>query len=266
MKALNEISELSKHADLRPLLERILSRIQTVLGEKLVGFYLYGSLVAGDFDYEISDIDFLAATRTVISADEFRALEIMHRELAKEFPSWENRIEVAYVPLAALKTFKTQTSRIANTSPGEPLHFLEAGRDWLLNWYFVREYGVTLFGAPPETIIEYVSKEEFIENVREQAVERAANVERSKFSRPYQAYLIMTVCRALYAVQNGEQVSKRQAASWVQEQFPQYSSLIENAFEWRERRREKVLQPEAIFPETEKFVHFIVNLIRSSVD
>ena len=257
----NEIPALVKHPDILVLLEEILSRQRRILGEKLTGLYLYGSAVAGDFDYKISDLDLLAATKNVIDEKEFAALERMHDELVKDDPQWENRIEVAYVSLEALKTFKTKKSRIANISPGEPFHFLKAGRDWLLNWYFVREYSVTLFGAEPKTIIEPISKQEFIEAVREQTEVRAGNVELARHSRPYQAYLIMTVCRALYAVKNGEQVSKRRAASWAKEKFPEYASLIENAFEWRANTRDQNVNYEAGFPEARKFILFIARQI-----
>jgi len=261
---ITEIPTLSKHSDIRVLLDNILSRMREILGEKLVGLYLYGSLIAGDFDYEISDIDMLAATETVIDENAFAALEMMHAELVKDNPQWESRIEIQYASLDYLKTFKTRKAQIANISPGEPLHFIEAGRDWLLNWHFVREYGVTLFGAPPETIIAPVSKQEFIDDVREQAMERGKNVEEARHSRPYQAYLIMTVCRALYAVENGEQVSKRRAASWVRNRFPEYSSLIENAFEWREKHRDKNVNHETTFPEARAFILFIVGRIGQS--
>ena len=258
------VQTLSKYPDIRALLDIILSRQREILDEKLVGLYLYGSTVAGDFDYEISDIDLLAATVGVLDQNEFAALERMHDELVKNNPQWDNRIEVAYVSLEALKTFKTGKSQIANISPGEPFHFLEAGRDWLLNWYFVREGGVTLFGAEPKTIIEPISKQEFIDAVREQAKERAKNVEIAKPSRPYQAYLIMTFCRALYAVENGEQVSKRRAAFWAQKKFPEYAALIENAFEWRAKHRAKNVNHEATFPEVQEFILFIARQILES--
>ncbi|MGC2235046.1 MAG: aminoglycoside adenylyltransferase domain-containing protein [Pyrinomonadaceae bacterium] len=260
----NKIPALVRYPDIGALLDVILSRIQGVLGEKLKGLYLYGSLVAGDFDYEISDIDFLAALDTTINEKELSELEKMHDKLARENPRWNNRIEVAYVSLDALKTFKTKQSKIANTSPGEPLHFLEAGRDWLLNWHFARVCGVTLFGESPEEIIEPVSKDEFIENVRRQAAERAANVEDARHSRPYQAYLIMTLCRALYVVERGEQVSKRRAASWVKKKFPEYAALIENAFEWRAKSRDKNFNHEATFPEAREFILFIAGKIKES--
>lgn len=260
----NEIPTLAEHPGIGALLDVILSRIQDVLGEKLKGLYLYGSLISGDFDCEISDMDFLAATSNTITEKELGELRKMHDKLGNENPNRLDRIEIAYVSLDALKTFKTKQSKIANISPGEPLHFLEAGRDWLLNWHFVRESGVTLFGEPPASVIEPVSKNEFVENVREQAAERAANVENAKRSRPYQAYLIMTVCRALYAVENGEQVSKKRAASWVKKRFPEYSALIENAFIWREQHRDESVNHEATFPEAREFILFIAGKIKES--
>ena len=262
---LNEIPILSEHPEVLLLIDEVRIRIQKTLGEKLVGLYLYGSLVAGDFDYELSDIDLLAATATAIKPNELERLKTMHAEIKKANPQWNNRIETAYVSLAALQTFKSKKSRIANISPGEPLHFLDAGHDWLLNWYFVRDCGITVLGEPPETIIAPVSKKEFIEAVREQARERAENIENAKFSRPFQAYLIMTFCRALYAVETGEQASKKHAASWVKNRFPEYAGLIENAFKWREQRRNKNINHEETFPETKEFVSRIANLIKNRV-
>ena len=256
------IPELLKHPDIAVLFDLILSRQREILGEKFVGLYLYGSMVAGDFDYDISDIDLLAATETVINQKEFAAIEKMHYEAVKDNSQWENRIEIQYASLDYLTTFKKRKYQIANISPGEAFHFLEAGRDWLLNWYFVRENSVTLFGVPPKTIIAPISKEEFVDAVREQAMDRAKNVGEAKNSRPYQAYLIMTVCRALYAVKNGEQVSKKRAASWVQNLFPEYYTLIENAFDWRARHLEKNVNHEATFDEAKRFVLFIVDKIK----
>ena len=50
----------------------------------------------------------------------------------------------------------------------------------------------------------------------------------------YQAYAILTMCRALYALQQGRIVSKPVAARWAQETLgPQWSPLIERAWDAR---------------------------------
>lgn len=250
-----------KYPDASELIDTTLSQMQSVLGEKLIGLYLYGSLAVGDFDDEISDIDLLAAINDELSGNEFGALDKIHCQLVENNLQWNNRLEIAYLSRHALKTFKTESSRIAIISPGEPFHFKEAGKDWLLNWYFVRENGVTLYGAPPETIIAPISKNEFIRAVREQAEEWREYIKCTKHSRPYQAYAILTLCRAFYAVENGEQVSKKRAAAWTQARLPEYFSLIKDAGKWRKSRLDKNVIHEKTFLGTKKFIHYIIDKI-----
>jgi L-rhamnose mutarotase/predicted nucleotidyltransferase len=248
------------YPDVNQMLDRILAGTQKVLGSKLVGLYLYGSLVAGDFDLNISDIDLLAAVSDDIDEADFAALKQMHDDLVQNDRHWNNRLEIVYLSLHALKTFKTQTSRIAITSPGEPFHFKEAGNDYLMNWYIVREKGLTLFGPPPQVIIDPMSKEDFIEAVKGHLREWPEYIHEMQHLGG-QAYAILTMCRALYIYRNGEQVSKRQAALWAQQDLPEWSSLIANALVWRTDYRASSVDPMATFPETSRFVYFVVNQI-----
>src|SRR4051812_44647747 len=94
------------YADINSLLAELLVGMQAILGTKLVALYLYGSLVTGDFDHEVSDIDLLAATASDIDDDEFMALQTMHHDFAVRHRVWDDRIEVAYLSVAGLKTFR----------------------------------------------------------------------------------------------------------------------------------------------------------------
>ena len=49
----------TQDSEVNALIGELLTGIRGVLGDRLVGLYLYGSLVAGDFDKDISDIDLL---------------------------------------------------------------------------------------------------------------------------------------------------------------------------------------------------------------
>ncbi len=252
--------QLTLYADVDELLGGLLNRMQQILNRKLIGLYLYGSLVTGDFDRETSDIDLLAVASSEINDEEFERLRKMHDDFVAENRKWGDRIEIAYLSATALRTFKTQTSRIAVISPGEPFHFKEAGNDWLINWRVARENGVALFGPAPTTIIEPISKQEFLKAVCEQAKDWGEWVYQMR-NRPAQAYAILTMCRALYAYKNGEQVSKKQAARWAQECYPQWSSLIQNALAWRAAWRDEAAKHEATLPETVRFVHFAIEQI-----
>ena len=140
---------VSQYPEVNELIARILLNLQSILGKKLVGFYLDGSLVIGDFDPHISYIDLTAALASNIDEQEFAALQTMHTDVARQHKVWDNRIEVCYISLAALNNVRSRTSQIANISPGEPFHMRESSKEWLSNWYLLRERGVTLFGPPP---------------------------------------------------------------------------------------------------------------------
>ena len=242
------------------LLDEWVAQLQAALGHKLVGVYLYGSLVTGDFDDAISDIDLLAATTNAIDEADFEALKALHAAFVAQHPEWDDRIEIAYLSLDALRTFKTKTSLIAIVSPGEPFHFRQADNDWSLNWYMVREKGVMLYGPSPKTIIAPVSKQEFLQTVRGHLDWWRVGVDEMR-QRGGQAYAILTLCRALYTLTHGEQVSKRQAALWAARELPQWSPLIHNALAWRQAMRAETADGEATFAETRRFVHAVIDTI-----
>jgi len=250
------------YPDIDRLLDDLLHRIRQILDTRLVGLYLYGSLVTGDFCPGVSDVDLLAATRADIDQTEFDRLRELHLAFVGNHPEWDNRVEVAYLSVAGLRTFKTQESVMAVISPGEPFHFKAAGKEWLINWWQVRERGVALYGPDPKTLIEPISRQEFLDTVQEHTQHWREWVRDSR-SRKGQAYARLTLCRALYAVVNGEQVSKRRAALWAQECLPQQVKLIEQALEWRKAEDDEGIEHEATFPETECFVHFMIDQVEA---
>ena len=71
--------------------------IKTALGDNLLGFYVFGSLVGGDFNPKTSDVDLLAIMRHDLSTNDLEDLRIMHDSFVSKHPGWQDRIEVAYV-------------------------------------------------------------------------------------------------------------------------------------------------------------------------
>lgn len=242
------------------LLDELRRDIHQVLGNKLAGLYLYGSLVTGDFDHVHSDIDLLAVLASDLSADEFADLDAMHGAFVAAHPAWEDRIEIAYLTQAALKTFRTQASPIAIISPGEPFHYKDAGEDWLINWWNVRRQGVTLAGPVAAQVIDPISDEEFLAAVRTQVGEWRSYVHEME-RRKSQAYAIITMCRALYALHYGEQASKRQAAEWAAATYPQWEPLIRSAWQWRIALNDDGVDHAATRSATVQFVHEVADQI-----
>ncbi len=249
----------TSYADVNTLLDLLLSGMQKILGQRLVGLYLYGSLVTGDFDLASSDIDLLAATSSDLNETEFDALQKMHHDLAHEYQDWDDRIEVAYLSVAALKTYRSHPSKIAIISPGEPFHIKDAGNDWLINWYLVREKGIKLFGPSPVTLIDPISKAEFLRAVYEQTIAWREWIRHTRLRRA-QAYAILTMCRGLYTLKKEEYPSKKQAALWAEKELPEWSSLIQQALVWREDWRNVHIDHEVTIPQTLRFVHLVLSL------
>lgn len=248
--------------DIKKFLDLLLIEIQKVLGSKLKGLYLYGSLVWGDFDYGVSDIDLAAVTSNDLADADFSALKAMHDEFARTHPKWDNGIEVQYVSMSALKTFRTQYSKMAVISPGEPFHVIDAGIDWLTNWYFVQDYGLILFGPPPAQFILQVTKEEFIQAVYDHALFWKEHVKQTRNSRPYQSYAVLTLCRVLYTVTLGEQVSKRRAGEWAEGQLLEWADFIREAFYVRSHTAETRGDADKAYPKTEQFVFEVIEKIK----
>ncbi|MFC0330371.1 aminoglycoside adenylyltransferase domain-containing protein [Paenibacillus sepulcri] len=251
------------YSEVNQVIGQLLSEMQRVLGSKLVGLYLYGSLVSGDFDAEISDIDLLAVISTGLENAEADKVSRMHQDFARSHGRWDDRIEVAYLSLAALQTFRTRSSMIGIISPGEPFHLKEAGAAWLVNWYLVREYGRVIIGPPAEAIIGPVSREEFLSNIYMNAMAWRSRIMDLESRRGAQVYAIMTMCRSCYTLQTGEHASKKQAALWAQEEWPQWKPFVEQALVWRESPE---AEEGAALLQTREFVEFAVDQCRLLFD
>jgi len=251
-------TDRTTYADVNELLNLLLSGIHKILPDKLLDLYLYGSLVIGDFDIQCSDIDLLAATSSDIDDEDFAHLQKMHADLATNHPNWGDGIEVAYLSATALKTYHLHSNRIAVISPGEPFHIKEAGEDWLMNWFMVRESSFTLFGTSPQTLIDYITKERLLQTVRKH-VQDWRQYAKNIRDHGSQAYAILTLCRGLCTLKKGESVSKKQAALWAAQEFPEWSRLIQNALLWRKAPRDEQLDHVAVLPETLRFVDFVVS-------
>lgn len=206
--------------------------IVATAGTLLVGLYLSGSLVAGDFDPDVSDLDLIAVLSQAPTDELGGALRAMHVRLVAQYPRWEGRIEVVYVGAADLLTYRAGIPRLGVISPGEPFHIVAGGPDWVVTWYPTRQQGIALVGPPIATLLPAIPPAEYVDAVREYVRRFAERIDEGA-SRGSQAYAILSICRGLYTGATGERLSKRRAAAWAARTFPQWSGLIEAALIWR---------------------------------
>jgi len=222
--------------DAYPIVGVVRNAIVGATGSSLVGLYVYGSIATGAFEPRVSDIDLIAALRDRPDEALIRRLAAMHADLVRAEPDWNDRIEVDYVSARGLAHCRTRTTTIARISPGEPLHEIEAGRDFLLDWYPARQDAIELHGPRIDSLIPPIPEAEYLEEVRKYLA-----CFRDRFDDDAapgsQAYAILTMCRGVAAVRFGDRLSKREAAVRAQEEFPRWADLIDRALRWRDRHQ-----------------------------
>lgn len=211
------------------LVEDLVASIQAVLGGDLVAAYLYGSYVSGGFDPDVSDLDLVAVTSSEADELDLAGLEQMHRDLVGWHPSWDDRIEVAYIGRATLASFRTSLGRLAVISPGEPFHLRDDRvAAWVQNWYLVRTTGVALHGPSAEAHVPPVSWSEFAAATAQYAKQLTGR-SLADSSPASVAYAVLTMSRAVTTVRTQTLPSKQEGAAWVRRAFPQWSWLVDEA-------------------------------------
>jgi predicted nucleotidyltransferase len=205
-------------AEVSRVLESLLPAILQALGGRVVSIVLWGSSVLGDYRVGRSDIDLLVG----LDADPDAA--ILGRLQA--LPEWRGRIEVAYVGLPSLRSFRTVPHVIARISPGEPLNLRTADSRWLIDWFQAATAGVTLHGRAAAEVIPPITADEIRAESARHLDERATRSPEDA-SDDALAYVVLLACRAVYAIEHGRQTSKSNAGRWLAQSHPAWASLAE---------------------------------------
>jgi len=229
----------TSYSDVNRFLRLLLTEQQAVLGSRLVGLYLYGSLSLGDFDPASSDIDFLAVTDGALESALVEALAAMHRRLSMVPSHWATHLEGWYMPRGAVRRYDAASGPMPTLGVDWDFGRAERRPSWLLEQQILHQHGVAVFGPPPRELIDPVRPEELRAAVRDMLRGFWAAQLREpepEWLRPrhYQAFAVLTMCRARYTLAHGAVVSKPKAARWALANLdPRWSDLIAQALLWR---------------------------------
>jgi len=231
------VTHPTPYPDVNAVLRVLLSGAQTILGDHFIGLYVHGSLAGGDFDPQRSDIDFVVVTAGELPGKILSALEAMHERITVSGLQWATKLEGSYIPQHALccydPTHALHPSLRVDGSFGVDQH----GSDWVIQHHIIREQGVVVAGPAPKTLIDPVQSNDLrraaLGILREWWSPQLYDSARLRSSE-YQAYAILTMCRALYTIRYGSVVSKPAAARWAQQALGErWAALIEQALAWR---------------------------------
>jgi predicted nucleotidyltransferase len=206
-----------------------------LLGRKLVGLYLSGSLAYGDFVPERSDIDLQAVVQSPLTEDELRSAEQLHQDIELTYPEWANRIECSYVPRELMRELTPPATPRPWWGFGTFYAEAPAGNEWIINHYLLSKHGITLAGPDFNDLIPPIE----IDNVRRASArdlfqEWVPKIDDAEWlsNSHYQSYLVLNLCRILHTVVHGEPGSKKVAGAWAKAMYPQWKNLIEAAEKW----------------------------------
>jgi predicted nucleotidyltransferase len=155
------LNRATPHPEVNELLDALTNGVRGVLGDQLVGAYLFGSATTGDFDRE-SDVDVVVVTADMITDETFAALREMHARIATTDSWCATQLEVSYIPRRAIRRYDPADTLHPRLDRGkeEKLHMMRHDSDWVVQRRLIREHGVTLLGPAPAMLIDPVSPDD----------------------------------------------------------------------------------------------------------
>jgi hypothetical protein len=228
------------YPEINSILDELLSGVRVILGPRLVGMYLDGSLALGDFDPEKSDIDFVVVVDGDVSPESFSALRTLHDRIAAKPSQWGKEVEGSYIPRHALRHGLPPVALpYIDRGAGLEIVHWETGywiSYWIIHRHILREHGVALAGPPPRTLIDPVAPADLLDAVagilREWWWPMLADGP-LLLNSFYRCYAVLTMCRMLYTTCHATIVSKPAAARWAEAELDRrWTPLIRAALAW----------------------------------
>ncbi len=215
------------------LLGRICDAYCRILGEKLVGMYLHGSIAFGCFTWETGDIDFLAVVDAPLTQPEKEALIRTLLDMTPDAPPKGFEMSVA---------LRDACDPFQHPTPFE-LHFSNSHKaraevdlsaycremhgvdpDLAAHVTVLRSVGRTLQGAPIDAVFGEVPRSAYVDSI----LADVENAETDIADNP--VYVALNLCRVLAYLTDGAVLSKAQGGQWGLAHLPgEYHPLLQSA-------------------------------------
>ena len=262
-KMFPELIHPTPYPDVNEVLNLLLASVQKILGNQFIGMYLYGSLSSGDFNPKTSDIDFLVVTFEPLSQQTISELERMHEDIWNSGLKWASKLDGSYISKSDIRRHDPSNAPCPTVNEGE-FYVAHHGSDWIIQRHIIREHGVVLAGPNPRELIDPVSPDDLRSAVlgilNEWWFPMLDNPEwLQKHECNYHGYAVMTMCRALHALEHGTIASKSVVMDWARRELDsRWHPLFEKAIASQYGNRVEILN------ETLDFIRFTMKNIGDS--
>ena len=209
----------SKNAqDAQTLMQRIKQRYAEILGDNLVGIYLHGSLAAGCFHWDHSDIDFLTVVHRPLSVEKkIMLVETLYALLPGAPPAG---FEMSVVLEAYCRNIPYPvpfelhfSSRYTNQYARDPRGFCERmhGEDPDLTAHILclHAFGETILGPSIPRVFDPVRREDALSAIRHDVDDAGERLHQQP------CYYVLNLCRALAFLRENKVLSKKAGGEWA---------------------------------------------------
>jgi hypothetical protein len=192
---------------------------RSALGRNVAGIYVAGSVSTGAFNPRTSDIDVVVTTRTLTDGAANERIHDVHRAMnGWGSDRWADRLEAMFIPARALTMPGVPRISVLELHPDEGFKVQPLGSDFIIQKRILRQHGIALYGPRPNKVVAGVTTGEIrdavIGNLREWWLPQL-EFPGQFLKRPYQAYAVLTMCRALCLLATGDLATKPEAAAWA---------------------------------------------------
>lgn len=217
------------------LLHVIAGEYRKILGDKLVGIYVHGSIAFGCFRWEKSDIDFLVVTEEIPTREEKERLMEVLMNLEKEAPPKGFEMSVVLekncVSFVYPTPFELHFSNAHRESCRKDLKAYcrsmnGTDKDLAAHFTVIRAVGIVLYGKEIAAVFGDVPREDYLDSIKCDV----ADSENEMMENPVS--IILNLCRVLAYMEENLVLSKEQGGLWGLKNLPAcYRSVIQAALE-----------------------------------
>lgn len=247
-------------ADTRQYLCKTTQSFKDVLRDNLVGLYLCGSLVQGDFYAHRSDIDLLGVVSAEI--DDITRTQLVSRLSHKARPVPARGLEVVLFLADAVRSPKLSFpfEFALSTGPdGEPeCEPRGTADDMLIDIALCRDVGIALAGPPASTAFAPVSQDLLRHALIDELQWHKSRVWKCLDDTAV-VNAILNAARSLHAAETGQILSKTDGGRWWLQRYP-FDDIVASALSCRERGQAAPIVPVAASDFVDKVIHRIKTL------
>ena len=246
-------SPMSVPGPLRSYLVGLSDRVSSMLGRRLVGVYVGGSVALGDYRHGRSDVDVAVVAADAVSDGEKKALVEALRHEA--FPCPARGLEFVLYRLEVARTGTAAPGYELNLNTGTRMPFRVdyvpdpiEGHWFTIDRSILAQHGVTVVGPPPDHVFAPISRDALLPLLSASLAWHARGLGRADDA-------VLNAARTLRVVVEGVWSSKAAAAWWARSQLPD-STVVQHALDARAGG------PELAQSDAASFLAFVAERVR----